>query len=130
VVLVYHMSRFARNQIEARRYKQLLRERLGIRVVSVTQPMGDDHTDPSSFLAESINEMLTSITPSRCRSGYVVDSSRRHGRDISSVRSPGAIYAILLPSSRFPTPSAPRLSLRCSPATQPAASQTGQSPRG
>ena len=58
VVLVFHTSRFARNQIEARRYKQLLRERLGIRVVSVTQPMGEDHTDPSAFLAESIHEMF------------------------------------------------------------------------
>jgi site-specific DNA recombinase len=58
VVLVYHTSRFARNQVEARRYKQLLRERLGIRVVSVTQPMGEDHTDPSAFLAESIHEMF------------------------------------------------------------------------
>ena len=57
-MLVYHTSRFARNQIEARRYKQLLRERLGIRVVSVTQPMGEDHTDPSAFLAESIHEMF------------------------------------------------------------------------
>jgi len=36
VVLVFHTSRFARSQVEARRYKQLLRERLGIRVVSVT----------------------------------------------------------------------------------------------
>jgi DNA invertase Pin-like site-specific DNA recombinase len=58
VVLVYHTSRFARNQVEARRYKQLLRERLGIRVVSVTQPMGEDPSDPSSFLAESIHEMF------------------------------------------------------------------------
>jgi site-specific DNA recombinase len=58
VVLVFHTSRFARSQVEARRYKQLLRERLGIRVVSVTQPMGEDHTDPSSFLAESIHEMF------------------------------------------------------------------------
>jgi DNA invertase Pin-like site-specific DNA recombinase len=58
VVLVFHTSRFARNQVEARRYKQLLRERLGIRVISVTQPMGEDHTDPSSFLAESIHEMF------------------------------------------------------------------------
>ncbi len=58
VVLVYHTSRFARNQVEARRYKQLLRERLGIRVVSVTQPMGEDHTEPSAFLAESIHEMF------------------------------------------------------------------------
>ncbi len=58
VVLVFHTSRFARNQIEARRYKQLLRERLGIRVVSVTQPMGEDPSDPSAFLAESIHEMF------------------------------------------------------------------------
>jgi site-specific DNA recombinase len=58
VVLVYHTSRFARNQVEARRYKQLLRERLGIRIVSVTQPMGEDPSDPSTFLAESIHEMF------------------------------------------------------------------------
>ncbi len=58
VVLVFHTSRFARSQVEARRYKQLLRERLGIRVVSVTQPMGEDPTDPSAFLAESIHEMF------------------------------------------------------------------------
>ena len=58
VVLVYHTSRFARNQAESRRYKQLLRERLGIRVVSVTQPLGEDPTDPSAFLAESIHEMF------------------------------------------------------------------------
>lgn len=58
VVLVYHTSRFARNQVEARRYKQLLRERLGIRVISVTQPLGADPTDPSAFLAESIHEMF------------------------------------------------------------------------
>lgn len=58
VVLVYHTSRFARNQAEARRYKQLLRERLGIHVISVTQPMGEDPSDPSTFLAESIHEMF------------------------------------------------------------------------
>jgi DNA invertase Pin-like site-specific DNA recombinase len=58
VVLVFHTSRFARNQVEARRYKQLLREHLGIRVVSVTQPMGEDHTDPAAFLSESIHEMF------------------------------------------------------------------------
>jgi DNA invertase Pin-like site-specific DNA recombinase len=58
VVLVFHTSRFARNVVEARRYKQMLRETLGIRVVSVTQPMGEDHSDPSSFLAESIHEMF------------------------------------------------------------------------
>jgi DNA invertase Pin-like site-specific DNA recombinase len=58
VVLVFHTSRFARNQVEARRYKQLLRERLGIRVISVTQPIGEDPNDPSAFLAESIHEMF------------------------------------------------------------------------
>jgi len=58
VVLVFHTSRFARNVVEARRYKQMLRETLGIRVISVTQPMGETHSDPSSFLAESIHEMF------------------------------------------------------------------------
>src|SRR5438093_8010537 len=57
-VLVYHTSRFARNQVEARHYKQMLRERLGIKVLSVTQPLGEDHSDPSAFLAESIHEMF------------------------------------------------------------------------
>jgi site-specific DNA recombinase len=58
VVLVFHTSRFARNQSESRRYKQLLRERLNIQVISVSQPLGDDPSEPSSFLAESINEMF------------------------------------------------------------------------
>jgi site-specific DNA recombinase len=58
VVIVFHTSRFARNQAEARRYKQLLRERLGIQVISTSQPLGDDPSEPSSFLAESINEMF------------------------------------------------------------------------
>src|SRR5437764_3603380 len=57
-VLVYHTSRFARTQVEARRYKQMLRERLEIKVLSVTQPMGEDPSDPSAFLAESIHEMF------------------------------------------------------------------------
>ena len=58
VVLVYHTSRFARNQLEARRYKQLLRDRLGVAVVSVTQPLGQDPADPTSFLSESIHEVF------------------------------------------------------------------------
>ena len=58
VVLVFHTSRFARNQVEARRYKSCCATELGIDVVSVTQPIGDDLDDPSSFLAESIHEMF------------------------------------------------------------------------
>jgi site-specific DNA recombinase len=85
-VLVFHTSRFARSQIEARRYKQLLRERLSIRVVSVTQPMGEDPSDPSAFLAESIHEMFDeyySVSLSfwtrsglreKARQGYLVGS--------------------------------------------------------
>src|SRR5438105_11497134 len=37
---------------------QMLRERLGIKVLSVAQPLGEDHSDPSAFLAESIHEMF------------------------------------------------------------------------
>ncbi len=74
---------------EARHYKALLRERLGIRVVSVTQPMGDDPRDPSSFLAESIREMFDeyySVSLSfwtraglaeKARQGHLVGATRR-----------------------------------------------------
>ena len=104
VVLVFHTSRFARNQIEARRYKQLLRERLGIRVVSVTQPMGEDHTDPSAFLAESIHEMFDeyySVSLSFwTRSG--LKEKARQGHLVGSlpwgyVRDPDTKLAILHP---------------------------------
>jgi site-specific DNA recombinase len=86
VVLVFHTSHFARNQVEARRYKQMLREKLSIRVISVTQPLGEDHSDPSSFLAESIHEMfdeyysvslsfwVRSGLKEKARQGYLVGS--------------------------------------------------------
>lgn len=56
-VLVYHSSRFARNVYEARQFKEQLRNRLGIDVVSVTQRFGDQD-DPSAFLMEGLNEVL------------------------------------------------------------------------
>ena len=109
VVLVFHTSRFARNQVEARRYKQLLRERLGIRVVSVTQPMGEDPTDPSAFLAESIHEMFDeyySVSLSFwTRSGLTREGTPRAPRGHASR---GATCATPPPSSPCPTPSARR----------------------
>lgn len=47
-VLVFHTSRFARNSVEAKRYKKLLRSELGIDVISVTQPLGADADDPAA----------------------------------------------------------------------------------
>jgi site-specific DNA recombinase len=58
VVLVFHTSRFARNAMEAKQYKKLLREELGIDVIWVTQSIGIDTDDPTSFLNESINEIF------------------------------------------------------------------------
>ena len=58
VVLVFHTSRFARNAMEAKQYKKLLREELGIDVISVTQSIGTDTNDPTAFLNESINEVF------------------------------------------------------------------------
>ncbi len=55
-VLIFHTSRFARNTIEAKRYKKLLRSELQIDVISVTQPLGADVDDPASFLSESVHE--------------------------------------------------------------------------
>lgn len=57
VILVFHTSRFARNTMEAKHYKKMLREKLGIDVISVTQRFGD-YQDPSAFLNESINEIF------------------------------------------------------------------------
>jgi site-specific DNA recombinase len=57
-VLVFHTSRFARNTVEAKRYKKLLRSQLGIDVISVTQPLGNDADDPASFLSESVHEIF------------------------------------------------------------------------
>jgi site-specific DNA recombinase len=58
-VLMFHTSRFARNTEEARHYKKLLRQRLGIDVISVSQPLGTvDKDDPTAFLSESIHEVF------------------------------------------------------------------------
>ncbi len=130
VVLVYHTSRFARNQVEARRYKQLLREQLGIRVISVTQPIGDDPTDPSAFLAESIHEMfdeyysvsLSFWTKHRTAREGPARPSRRH--------APVGLCPRRDTDSRSPTRSGRRSCASCSSATRPATSPTARSPRG
>jgi len=57
VILVFHTSRFARNVGEARQYKNLLRKKLNIDVVSTTQPFGD-FNDPNAFLNEGVNELF------------------------------------------------------------------------
>lgn len=57
VILIFHSSRFARNVEESQQYKKLLRNKLGINVVSVTQNFGDPD-DPGSFLNEGINELF------------------------------------------------------------------------
>jgi site-specific DNA recombinase len=58
VVLIFHTSRFARNTIEAKHYKKLLRTQLGIEVISVTQPLGANANDPAAFLSESVHEIF------------------------------------------------------------------------
>lgn len=57
VILIFHTSRFARNVKESRHYKELLRSKLNIDVLSVTQPFGD-WRDPGAFLNEGINELF------------------------------------------------------------------------
>lgn len=57
IILIYHTSRFARNVVDSRKYKEHLREKLGIDVISVTQNFGDWNT-PNSYLNEGINELF------------------------------------------------------------------------
>lgn len=60
-ILIFHTSRFARNVAEARQYKELLRKKLGIDVISVTQNFGS-FDDPSAFLNEGVNELFDEYT--------------------------------------------------------------------
>ena len=133
VVLVYHTSRFARNQIEARRYKQLLRERLGIRVISVTQPMGEDHTDPSAppptglAIPRDVRRVLLGLAVLLDPLGAQGEGPPRPPRRLPPL---GATPGTPKPSSQHHTPSAPHSSRRCSSATPPDKSQTAPSPPG
>ncbi|HYZ77688.1 MAG TPA: recombinase family protein [Gaiellaceae bacterium] len=107
-VLVYHTSRFARNQVEARRYKQMLRERLGLKVLSVTQPLGADPNDPSAFLAESIHEMFDEYY-SVSLSFWTRTGLREKARQgTSSARFRGATGAIRRRASPSPIPNGRR----------------------
>ena len=42
VILVWKFSRFARNREDSILYKSMLRKQLGIEVISITEPIGDD----------------------------------------------------------------------------------------
>jgi hypothetical protein len=133
VVLVYHTSRFARNQSEARRYKALLRDRLGIRVVSVTQPIGDDPSDPS-FFAESIHEMFDEYYSVSLSFWTRTGLPRRPGKDTLSARFPGdtcatATLGLLSPMRIEPNSCANCSTLRDRPRIGPLARGMAQRPR-
>lgn len=55
VILIYDFSRFARNKEEAVMYKALLRKKLGIDVVSITQPLSEGK---ESVILESMYEAM------------------------------------------------------------------------
>ena len=55
VILVYDFSRFARNKNESVMYKTLLRKKLGIDVISITQPLSDRK---ESVILESMYEAM------------------------------------------------------------------------
>jgi hypothetical protein len=81
VVLVFHTSRFARSQLEARRYKQLLRERLGIRVISATHLLG---TLPWGYTRDKETGVAVPV-PAQAR--VVLELFKRYARGEESDRS-------------------------------------------
>jgi site-specific DNA recombinase len=110
-VLLFHTSRFARNTVEAKRYKKLLRSELGIEVVSVTQPIGTNADDPAAFLAESVHEIFDeyySVSLSfwtkmglkeKARQGYLTGSlpwGYRKGPDRIAVPEPERAHVVRL----------------------------------
>lgn len=56
-IIIVHTSRLFRNVALARRYKELLRDKIGIQVISINQPILDPN-DPAAFLMEGINELF------------------------------------------------------------------------
>lgn len=54
-ILIYDFSRFARNKEEAVMYKSLLRKKLGINVISITQPLS---SGKESIILESMYEAM------------------------------------------------------------------------
>jgi Resolvase, N terminal domain len=124
VVLVYHTSRFARNQLEARRYKTMLRDRLGIAVVSVTQPLGEIRQTRTASCPSPSTRSSTSTTRSPSVSGRALDCVRRRARAIWSEAFPGDIGATRPPARSSSTPTAHRSYSPCLNATPRATSQT------
>ena len=55
VILLWKFSRFARNREDSVVYKSMLRRQLGIEVVSVSEPVGDDKM---SILIEALIEAM------------------------------------------------------------------------
>lgn len=56
-IIVVNTSRLFRNLVLARRYKDLLRNKLGIEVIFLNQP-NIDPNDPSAFIMETMNELF------------------------------------------------------------------------
>ena len=56
VVLVYMWSRWFRNVLLSRKWKEEFRKKLGIKVTSVTQP--GDPNDPAGYLTEGFFELI------------------------------------------------------------------------
>ena len=56
-VIIIHTSRLFRNIALARRYKDLLRNKLNIEVIFVNQPHIDP-SDPMAFMMETFNELF------------------------------------------------------------------------
>lgn len=56
-ILVYHTSRLFRNVALARRYKDLLRNKLNIDVIFINQPVFEPN-DPNGFMMEGVSELF------------------------------------------------------------------------
>jgi hypothetical protein len=99
-------------------------------VLSVTQPLGEDHSDPSAFLAESIHEMFDeyySVSLSFwTRTG--LREKARQGHLVGALpwgyhRDPETALAVVDPERA-------RSCASCSSATRAARSRTGRLRRG
>jgi DNA invertase Pin-like site-specific DNA recombinase len=128
-VLIFHTSRFARNTIEAKRYKKLLRSELGIDVISVTQPLGTDVDDPAAFLSESVHEIFDEYY-SVSLSFWTKMGLREKARQ--GLLTGGLAWGLLKGEEGSPSPTQRRRHTcsRCSRCTRPASTPIARSRSG
>lgn len=76
-VLIVHTSRFFRNLLLAKKYKNLLREKLNIELIFLSQ---EENSEALGFTAEAMNELLDEYYLQQTK--FWTRLGKKHGRNV------------------------------------------------